>query len=323
MDLTVNLPSLEFMAGLGQEEKELLFLRSRSAGLYICGCAHAVFVYKLFSLLRTNLSEESNSSSKPHLSVGILGGGHLGKQLAKVLLHSAKIRPRDMNVSTKRPETLGEISSLGVECYCDNLRLAKWADLLFLCVLPTDLPQVCSDLRCHLPPGCLLYAFTCATALNRLAMLLDHSFIIKPQYGFVACEEETVWSCHHRVMDALKDKAVISASNPFSMKGGLFLNNAWVPSVIYALLNICTTEKLSSQNSLRLLNELFHSKMFTNHSFVTSPNASQPDNCFPWISLVEVQSTQTPLSDLLSRNEALRDCISILYCNVLSTLENE
>ncbi len=58
LDLTVNLTSLGFEAGLSEDEKELVFLRSRSAGLTVGGCAHAVFAYKLLSLLRW---EESNS----------------------------------------------------------------------------------------------------------------------------------------------------------------------------------------------------------------------------------------------------------------------
>lgn len=52
LDLTDNLNSLGFEAGLSEDEKELLYLRSRSAGLTVSGCAHAVFVYELFRLLR-------------------------------------------------------------------------------------------------------------------------------------------------------------------------------------------------------------------------------------------------------------------------------
>lgn len=52
LDLTVHLSSLGFEAGLSEEEKELVFLRSRSAGLTVSGCAHAVFAYELLSLLR-------------------------------------------------------------------------------------------------------------------------------------------------------------------------------------------------------------------------------------------------------------------------------
>lgn len=52
LDLTENLKSLGFEAGLTDDEKESLYLRSRSAGLTVSGCAHAVFVCKLVRFLR-------------------------------------------------------------------------------------------------------------------------------------------------------------------------------------------------------------------------------------------------------------------------------
>lgn len=54
----------------------------------------------------------------------------------------------------------------------------------------------------------------------RLAVLLDHSSVIKPQYEFVACDDASaVWLLHNQVTAALKDKEVISASVPLSMNG--------------------------------------------------------------------------------------------------------
>ncbi|XP_051724977.1 NADP-dependent oxidoreductase domain-containing protein 1 isoform X2 [Ctenopharyngodon idella] len=311
LDFTNNLNSLGFEAGLSEDEKKALFLRSRSAGLTVSGCAHAVFVCDLFRLLRKKLNDEDGCTSKTHLSVGILGGGHMGKQLAMLLLHASSLKPCHINISTKRPESLGEISNIGVKCYFDNIRLAKWADLLFLCVLPSHLPQVCSDIRCHLSSSCLVYSFTSAVPLNRLAMLLDHRFIIKPQYEFVACDDVTaIWLLHNQVTTALMHKEVLSASLPLSMNGGLFLDQRWVSAVLYSLLNMCTAEKLGSGKTLRLLNGLFETgvstKTFTYHSFVNSPSASdpnKPDDLFPWINLVDAQSKDTPLTDLVSRSK--------------------
>ncbi|XP_050989275.1 NADP-dependent oxidoreductase domain-containing protein 1 [Labeo rohita] len=320
LDLTLNLTSLGFEAGLGEGERELVYLRSRSAGLTVSGCAHAVFAYELFRILRKKVNAENGCTAKAHLSVGVLGGGHMGKQLAMALLHSSSLKPGHINISTKRPETLGEYSNMGVECYFDNIRLAKWADMLFICVLPSQLPQVCAEIRCHLPSRCLVYGFTSAVTLNRLAVLLDHSFLIKPQYEFVACNNVTaIWLLHNQVTAALKDKEVISASVPPSMNGGLFLDQRWVSAVLYSLLNLCTAEKLSSRKTLQLLNGLFETKTLTYHSFVNLPSASDlnnPDDLFPWISLVDVQTKSTPLTDLLSRDKGLQDCISVMYYNV-------
>ncbi|KAL1258122.1 hypothetical protein QQF64_011366 [Cirrhinus molitorella] len=107
LDFTVNLTSLGFEAGLSERERELVYLRSRSAGLTVSGCAHAVLAYELITLLRKKVNAENNCTAEAHLSVGILGGGHMGKQLAMALLHSSSLKPRHINISTKRPETLG------------------------------------------------------------------------------------------------------------------------------------------------------------------------------------------------------------------------
>lgn len=39
---------------------------------------------------------------------------------------------------------------------------------------------------------------------------------------------------------------------------------------------------------------------------------------FPWISLVDAQTKDTPLTDLVSRDKGLRDCISVMHYNVFS-----
>lgn len=41
------------------------------------------------------------------MKVGILGCGRLGSQLAHCLLTYGGVRPKDLKVSTRRPETLG------------------------------------------------------------------------------------------------------------------------------------------------------------------------------------------------------------------------
>lgn len=55
----------------------------------------------------------------------------------------------------------------GVECFFDNRRLAVWADVLFLCCLPSHLPRVCSDLKSHLSKCCLVYSFPSAVPVTR------------------------------------------------------------------------------------------------------------------------------------------------------------
>lgn len=52
MDLTINLNTLSFESGLSEHEKESTFLRSRAAGLTVCGCGHAAFLCSLAASVR-------------------------------------------------------------------------------------------------------------------------------------------------------------------------------------------------------------------------------------------------------------------------------
>ncbi|XP_051578036.1 NADP-dependent oxidoreductase domain-containing protein 1-like [Myxocyprinus asiaticus] len=85
-------------------------------------------------------------TSKTHLSVGILGRGQMGKQLAMVLLQVSSLMPSNMNTSTKRPETLGGISldqrwvsavlyTLLHMCMAEKLGSGKALQLLNECIL--------------------------------------------------------------------------------------------------------------------------------------------------------------------------------------------
>ncbi|XP_060789059.1 NADP-dependent oxidoreductase domain-containing protein 1 [Neoarius graeffei] len=325
MDLTLDLKSLQFENGLSEEEKECVILRSRSSGLAVCGCAHALFLCRLMSLVRDKLNHLTNKSDLQTVKIGIIGGGHVGKQLALLLLTIPGFKPSNINISTKRPDTLSDFSNRGVRCYFDNRRLATWADVIFLCVLPSHLRHVCAELHSQLPARCLVYSFTSAVPLHRLALLLGHTFILRPQYSFMTCDSGHLWLRHNQVAAALKDEEVLSASCPLSMTGGLCLDQRWVSAVLYMLLNICTAEGLRANQTVQLLNELFQATIpsvtLTCQSFVNSSWAStlnKSEEPFPWINLIDVQTKQSPLTSCLSGCKDLQDCISVMYQKIFS-----
>ncbi|XP_031436256.1 NADP-dependent oxidoreductase domain-containing protein 1-like [Clupea harengus] len=258
-DLTANLHCLQFEAGLTEEEKKIIYLRSRSAALTECSCAHALFYCKLAHCFRTNilmLNDFSSDAGAPHqLTVGIIGGGHLGKQLARLIVESSGIKPPNIKVSSRRPETLEDLSVVGIECFYDNQRLASWADVLFLCCLPSHLLQVCADIRAHLSHCCVVYSFISTVPVKRLAQLLGHTSILRPAYEFVS--SDAGWACppEHSMMAALKNVELIAASCPLSMSRGVCIGAEWLPAVLYSLLNMCCSV-LPLEGALELLNQL-------------------------------------------------------------------
>uniref|UniRef100_UPI0037E81D29 NADP-dependent oxidoreductase domain-containing protein 1 n=1 Tax=Semicossyphus pulcher TaxID=241346 RepID=UPI0037E81D29 len=332
VDLTAHLNSFSFEAGLTEEEKEFIHLRSRAAGLTFCGCAHAVFLCKLVQSLRCIIrgqpANRASLASKEDrdLCVGILGMGHVGKQLLRSLLEKSGIKPSHMKISSRRPESTVEFIHTGVECFFNNSRLAAWADILFLCCLPSHLPKVCAELHSHLSKHCLVYSFCSAVPVTRLAQLLGHDFILKPKYEYVTSDAADVWlSCTH-INTALRDPLLMEASCPVSMRGGISLDLNWVCAVLYSLLNICTSAGLGSSAALSLINSVLkgkesHTVDLNTHNFISASYASTllPDMPCPWISLTDAQIKETPLQCFLSSDKYLQQCISAAYKSLLQS----
>ncbi|MEJ1269573.1 NADP+ dependent oxidoreductase domain containing 1 [Cricetulus griseus] len=179
MNIIDDLESLKFECGIPEEERYWLYLHGRYRGLMIKGCAHAVFFCKVFSTLR-ELLHQSRRTIQPRavsfdaadgedgtLKVGIIGCGHLGRQLAKVLLKIVPIPAENLQISTRRPESLVEFQKLGVRCYYDNRSLASWAKVLFLCCLPAQLPNICLEIQSKLEKPCIVYSFVAAIPVPR------------------------------------------------------------------------------------------------------------------------------------------------------------
>uniref|UniRef100_A0A087YCT6 NADP-dependent oxidoreductase domain containing 1 n=1 Tax=Poecilia formosa TaxID=48698 RepID=A0A087YCT6_POEFO len=215
----------------------------------------------------------------------------------------------------------------GVECFFDNRCLAAWADILFLCCLPSHLDRICADLHSHLQKHCLVYSFITAVPVNRLAQRLGHSFVLKPQYQVEACDTSDLWLSFSRVTEALSDLSLIEASCPLAMKGGITLGLKWVCGVLYSLLNICTNVCLGSSEALSLINSIFAENSMNNEplkveSFIASASFLHPNKSFPWISLVDAQTKETPLLHFVMNSKPVQENIWTTYkSNLKSTIK--
>ncbi|XP_019940464.2 NADP-dependent oxidoreductase domain-containing protein 1 isoform X2 [Paralichthys olivaceus] len=315
VDVTAGLNSLTFDPGSTEEEKTVTHLRARAAGLTFSG-GHGA----------QQASAVTPAAGDGDLCVGIVGAGHLGKQLLLSLLEMKDIKPSHIKVSTRSPESAVEFVPTGVECFFDSRELAAWADVLFLCCLPSHLPRVCGHLRSHLSKHCLVYSFISAVPVTRLAELLGHDFILKPQYDFVGGDAADVWLSCSSLSTALKDPSLIEASCPLTTSGGISLGVNWVCAVLCSLLNLCTSAGLRSSDALSRINRLFEGTwtdtvQLTTSSFMGSSYASSlhEDEPFPWISLTEAQTKKTPLLRFLLSNKQMQQCISASYKSLLLT----
>uniref|UniRef100_A0A8C6T034 Pyrroline-5-carboxylate reductase catalytic N-terminal domain-containing protein n=1 Tax=Neogobius melanostomus TaxID=47308 RepID=A0A8C6T034_9GOBI len=229
--------------------------------------------------------------------------GHLGKQLLSSLLEKTQITASNIKVSTTRPECSGNVEP-GVECFFDNGRLAQWADVLFLCCLPSQLPTVCADLSPHLCRHTLVYSFPSAVPISRLVQLLEHNFVLKSQYDADACDNPEVWrSCTH-LNTALKDPLLLKLSCPLRLTGKQHkpsLGLKWMCAVLYSLVNICMAVHLEWKETLHVMNQLFKDKlsqsleMNAQNVISSSTSCMSADDVFSWISVSDAQTKETPL----------------------------
>ncbi|XP_032200711.1 NADP-dependent oxidoreductase domain-containing protein 1 isoform X2 [Mustela erminea] len=340
MDMLGDLESLQFEYGIQEEDRSWLYLQGRSRGLMIKSCAHATFFCKLLCNLRESFHEKQTSSclstgvvadipNDDELKVGIIGGGHLGKQLARVLLQLVPIPAENLRISTRRPEALDEFQNLGIQYFYHNPQLVDWANVIFLCCLPSQLPNICLEIQTHLEKDHIVYSFVAAIPIARLKLLLNHTNILRPQYQ---CVEEwvNIWGANKDITAALQDPVILQATCPFSSAGGITLNSKWLEGVLYTVLNICTARNVPHLQALQRLNQLLlsvHSaacgkdgascptlELHDLVSQVYSKNLPQR-RPFPWFDLTAVQLKETPFSQHLSVSPALQDHLTYRYCD--------
>ncbi|XP_004624779.1 NADP-dependent oxidoreductase domain-containing protein 1 [Octodon degus] len=341
MDILEDLKSLQFEYGISEEDRSWLYLRGRSRGLMIEACAHAVFFCKVFRSLRESVHEHQNSRSLSvdsidlasvddgKLKVGIIGGGHLGKQLTYALLRLVPVPAESLRISTRRPEALTEFQKLGIQCFYQNSYLVVWANVVFLCCLPSQLPHICLEIQNIIKKTCIVYSFVATVPLPRLKLLLNTTSILRPKYQ---CAEDfdNIWGANKEITAALQDPVILRATCPYSAAGGITLNIKWLEGVFYAFLNICTASNVPHSQALQLLNEVFlsvHFKEcetdetscpkfqltdFVNTVYVKNMFQKRP---FPWFDLIDVQLKETPFSQRLSSSPVLQDHLTHLYCD--------
>ncbi|XP_029453519.1 NADP-dependent oxidoreductase domain-containing protein 1 isoform X2 [Rhinatrema bivittatum] len=338
-DITANLPSFQFESGIDVCHHQFLHLRERSRGFMLNACSHAVFLCKLLNAIRQKeehdrtllplkVSNLNLDIKRDRLKVGIIGGGHTGKQLAKVLLELSGLLAEHIQISTRRPETLYELQSLGIECFYNNRHLAAWADVLFLCCLPSQLLNICSEIKMDLCVSSIVYSLVSTVPIPRLKQLLCHSNILRPVYRNETSDDSHIWGTSGNITAALHNAAIVQATCPWKPKGGMTLNVRWFAAVLYAALNSCSSQNLSHRQSLQLLNKLLSHppsssqeegkscqelvcRDFVSQRFTAS---LEKEDAFPWFDLTTVQQKETPFSKLLMSSPAFQEHLLKVYC---------
>lgn len=79
-------------------------------------------------------------------SIGIIGGGNLGRSIALGLLESNKISPEHIMVSRRRVHLIEDLQSHGIQITSDNLEAINGKKVIVLAVEPHQAPKVLKEI---------------------------------------------------------------------------------------------------------------------------------------------------------------------------------
>lgn len=156
----------------------------------------------------------------PGLQIGIIGCGRIGYQLARSLLEFSEVYPNEIEISTRQPDSLGFFLNQNIKCYFDNAQVARFAEILFLCVLPTQLGMVIDEIKDDLNQHCTIYSVirteTEVSLKNLLYWTPKSIAIIKPTYAINDKTLKSKWDYTIDTIENMKSLELIESLNPFA-----------------------------------------------------------------------------------------------------------
>ena len=139
------------------------------------------------------------------MKIGIIGYGSMGKMLLWKFSGNAGIAKDDLLVANRTPEKLSEAKYIAT--ICDNTTLAGTADIVFVCVRPSDMKIVLSEISSSLKDDALLVTLNGSITFDMIAKLvncrtakvipsltaeIDRSHTIVCYNGLVGADDKTV-----------------------------------------------------------------------------------------------------------------------------------
>ena len=120
---------------------------------------------------------------------------------------------------------LVDLQQRGVTCCYDNVRIASAVDILFLCILPSQLQQVVDGIKEHLRNESIIYSFIPTIPRQKICALLSHQFVIQTEYEWnESCDADNIITDSLDVVQALENDSVLLLSCPLgsALKGIIY-----------------------------------------------------------------------------------------------------
>ncbi|KAM6130864.1 LOW QUALITY PROTEIN: NADP-dependent oxidoreductase domain-containing protein 1 [Pterocles gutturalis] len=242
------------------------------------------------------------------LKVEIIVGGHLQKQLARALLTLSWPPCPSICVSTRHLESLADLQKQGHACFYDSAQLVAWADVAFLCCLPSQVLSLWSAVRPAIQKPYAVYSFVTTVPLLRLQQLRCRSAIVRPRCRCSA--RKPVDGVEGDSPSALRDPALPEVEALFWLRRKIRVNAEWLEDIFCAALNSSTWQSLPPQKALKLLSHLSSPECCPIHAELKT--SCPPLVTFPWFDLIAAQ-LRSPFSQLLEASELVQGHLALLY----------
>ncbi len=94
--------------------------------------------------------------------IAILGGGNIGKAIAKGLLASGEFPAEKLVVTDLNLRYLDDLKAEGIAVTTDNINAVRTSEIVILCVQPTQVPELIAEIKDAIDPGKQILAFVIA-----------------------------------------------------------------------------------------------------------------------------------------------------------------
>ncbi|CAD5117422.1 DgyrCDS6192 [Dimorphilus gyrociliatus] len=337
LDITANLESLQFESGLSEIEKRYLNIRTRSHALTVYACAQATYFVSILNEARHIVSfmkqEKRRASLKilndskflNALKIGIIGCGRIGSQLASCLLSFGEVSPAELKIATRRPETLSDLEKRGVYCTDQCEEVASSSHLIFLCILPNQLPLVAESIRNKISPHCYIYSLVSATPAKKVQTILNHDLIIHPIYEFHNHTEDiSDWNVAKDVLGSFSNMRMLTQTCPTPAgEVGVIKSSEKIMEVfIYSLINMCTQLGVNRNQTVDILNAVVLgndgktqvNELITENNIIRAAAINMDETNFPIFNLLDVATRPAvPVTKFL-RKSHVQSSIKNRYC---------
>ena len=93
--------------------------------------------------------------------------------------------------------------------------------IVFLCVLPSQIPAVCEEIKASVSPTLFVYSFASSCNVKKLRQLLGITNIVRPEYIMSTEGDQLPWDYSLNVQKALENKDIVAATFPLNKEKGM------------------------------------------------------------------------------------------------------